>query len=493
MSLDLLDQLRPIFATLDQPVYLVGGTVRDLILDRPSADLDFAVQRNAIKVTFAVADALGHPAYVMDRDRDVARIVLPDGLWLDFAGFRAANDSTTSLEADLRDRDFTINAIALEIRGDSFSTYSQNKQAVTSNFDEYIDPTGGVEDLKHGIVRQTNPRAIDTDPARALRAIRMAQQFGFEIELETQTAIGAISGQLWRISAERVRDGLLKLLMLNQPADAIRQLQQYNLLAEIIPELPAAIGVTQSPPHHEDVFDHILSVVGVMAEIDQQLRTGGDLIDQFGWSGSIVEKLRAHFGRTVDGGFTGYQLLRLAALFHDVGKPETRSVDDDGRIRFFTHEHVGADLSRQRLNQLKFSKAAAKHVQATVKGHMRLFNLAREKSVSRRAIFRFYKAFGDAGLDICLHSLADHLARDRHDDMVDRLIVLINTLLTHYFEEFESSVKPPKLIDGGDLIRELGIKPGPDFGRILDAVTEGQAAGEITTREQALALARQLL
>ncbi|HFC11683.1 MAG TPA: HD domain-containing protein, partial [Anaerolineae bacterium] len=383
------------------------------------------------------------------------------------------------LVRDLWDRDFTINAIGLDVRVEEAA---------------YVDPTGGMADLENGIVRITHAGAIADDPARALRAIRMALQFGFVIEPETQAAIRAVRGQLGRISAERIRDAFLKLIMLPQPAKAVRLLHDYGLLDEIIPELAPTRGCTQSPPHHEDVFDHTLSVLRIVSQIDRDISAATlPPTSPITHLAPLHAHLRDHLNRPIDGNFNGHQLLRLAALFHDCGKPAARSVDPDGRIRFFQHEHIGAKLTQQRLSALKMSNAAVKYVSTTVRGHMRPFSLTRNAAVSRRAIYRFYKKTGLAGIDICLHSLADHLARDRQDDTIDKLFALTSTLLTHYFEAYEDVVQPPKLIDGRDLIRELGIKPGKEIGRILAAITEAQASGDITTREEAFALAGKTL
>ena len=473
-SLGLLDQLRPILATLPQPIYLVGGAVRDLLLNQSGNDLDFAVPIDAIEAAFTVANALGRPAYVMDRERDVARIMLPEGVTLDFAGFRNGG----SLEADLQDRDFTINAIALDAKAADA---------------DYFDPTNGLADLENGIVRMTHVGAIEDDPARALRAIRMAQKFGFVIEKETQAAVKTMRGQLWRISAERVRDEFVKLISLSNPDQAINQLNDYGLLDEITPEITATVGVTQSIPHHEDVFGHTLSVLRELSVVSEQLTVNREHPTQYASLITHHSSLIAHLNRPIDNNYSAATLLRFAALFHDCGKPKTCTVDENGRIRFFEHEHVGAELAGARLRELKFSGAVVKYVKTVVKHHMRPFHLVNSGTPSRRAIFRYFKATGDAGVDIAIHALADHLARDRTDDRVAKLFGLVNTLLKHYFEEFEQSVQPPKLVDGGDLIRELGMKPGREIGRILAAISESQATGQTKTREEALSLARQLI
>ncbi len=468
-TLDLLAQLRPILVRQPQPIYLVGGAVRDILLNHNGNDLDFAVPSKAIKTTYSIADALGQPAYVLDRERDVARIVMPSKMTIDIAGFRAGAGGDRSLEADLRDRDFTINAIALE---------------VTTSEQAYIDPTNGIADIQNGIVRMTHPQAISDDPARALRAIRMAQMFGFVIEPQTEAAIRALDGRLDTISAERVRDELLKLLALPHPERAIRQLNEFGLLASIAPELIATIGVTQSPPHYEDVFDHSMSVLGKVSVLTSPGQREIEL--------PYAAQLQTHLARPIDSANSAADLLRVAALFHDCGKPATRTVEPNGRIRFFKHEHVGAAIAGSRLRQLKFSGAADSYVKTIIKNHMRPLQLVNIGTPSRRSIFRYFKATGAAGLDIGIHALGDQLSHDNSAETMAKYYVFLNTLCQHYFDAYEETIQPPRLLDGKDLIGELNVPQGEEIGRILDAITELQATGEIKTREQAITLARKL-
>ena len=178
----LLADVTKIIEQWPQPVYLAGGAVRDLVLDRPIHDLDFVVERNAIKLAFWVANKLAVPAYVLDQERDVGRVMIDAEISLDFARFRQNNrEFGGTLEADLQARDFTINAMAQEVKsGDA----------------PIIDPTGGLQDLESGVVRMVYARALEDDAARALRALRMGLQFGFELEAETYAAVKRTTGQI---------------------------------------------------------------------------------------------------------------------------------------------------------------------------------------------------------------------------------------------------------------------------------------------------------
>lgn len=484
----LLSRLRPILEQENSPIYLVGGSVRDALLGRPSHDLDFVVPEGAVHLSFRVANKLGAPAYILDKERDTGRVVLAEeNTTLDFARFR-----DNGLEADLRDRDFTINAMALPAAAQTSSSL--------------IDPCGGQTDLAAGILRQTHNQAIADDPVRALRAIRLAVELDFNLAEETAAAVAQAAPLLSGVSAERVRDEWSKLLSVDAPHLAVAQMERLNLLAAIAPELAALQEVAQSPPHHENVLSHTLRVLRWLVQLEQILENSQPpadprLAETQAALAPFKERLKEHLNRPAAGAVDGRLLLRTAALFHDVGKAETQSVSEDGRIRFLGHDKVGAAMAGRRLKQLRFSNEATAHIRGVVAGHMRPLLFNQEANVSRRAIHRFFRAYGSAGLDICLLSLADHLATyDAPDGWTEegrrgwrRLLSLIERLLAYYFSQFEAIVQSVPLVSGHDLIREFDLEAGPEIGRLLRLIEEAQAAGEVHTKEEALALAARLL
>ncbi len=463
-----------------EPIYLVGGAVRDAYLGIPPGDLDFVVAKGGIQLAFHVADRLGRPAYVLDRERDVGRVVLADNqTTLDFARLRGAG-----LEADLRERDFTLNAMGLPVGGRTTS--------------EIVDPCGGRSDMQAGWVRQTQPQAIADDPVRALRAVRMALRFDLRLTDETIAATRAVGDSLERVSVERVGEELIKLLMAGTPHLALQQLEHLGLLARVLPEVEATAGVAQSPPHYLDVFNHTCGVLRRLVQLESLIfdEQPGDepVLAQAG--GALAPyrlAMRKHLLRPLDGRLTGRVALRLGALFHDVGKPETSTTEENGRIRFFGHEAAGARLAKHRLQQLHLSNDVCRTVKHIVAGHMRPLHLAAAPSLTRRAIYRYFRKTGDTGPDIALLSLADHLATYETPAESQTWPVLLDTvsrLLDHYFNHYEESVKPPPLLSGSELILALDLKPGPEVGRLLALLQEAQAVGEINTAEEALQLAR---
>ena len=478
----LLEDLRPFFFKLNQPVYLVGGAVRDAVRGVENHDLDFVVPQNAISLTFKIADKLGKPAYVLDRERDAGRVMLQDvQTMLDFTCFRGDD-----LHTDLADRDFTINAMALPAT------------AVTTA--SIIDPFNGLADLAQKQIRLVQPDALEKDPIRALRAVRQGLSYDFQLTDDTKTAVTAAAPSLHKISNERMRDELIKLLETAVPDQAVQQMEALGLLPQLLPEVADLADIEQSPPHHEPVLAHTISVLRWLvaietAVVDQQPVTIPELTTIQSQFAEFSDGLQKHLAREMGGGINGRLLLRLDGLFHDVGKKESQTVEPSGRIRFLGHDKVGADLAAARLRTLAFSNRAAKQVETAVANHMRPLQLAQTgKRPSRRAIYRYYRAAQETGLDVCLLSLADHLATfDGTGDETQwqNLITVVNELFRHYFEQYEETVAPEPLINGRDLIQTLKITAGPEIGRILRLVQEAQAAGELTTREEALEFANQ--
>jgi len=469
-------------------VWPVGGVVRDALMNRATHDWDFAVERDAMGLARVVADALDGAYFPLDEERDIGRVVLmaADGgrLELDFAALRGA-----SLEADLLARDLTINALALDEPG------------------RVVDPTGGQADLEARRVRATSERAFQDDPLRLLRAVRVGAELGFEIEPQTADWICRDAALLALPAAERVRDEFARVLALQGATTHLQRFDELGLLPHVVPELESLKGVTQSPPHRFDVWRHTLvtvdvlgGVIAAVTEWEAEPRTladappaaWGDLVRVLGqFAGEVTE----HLAVEVSGGRNRATLLRLAALLHDVGKPKTWSQDEDGCIHFYNHEPVGAQMAAARLKRLRFSRDEAERVRVIVGQHLRPAHLARADHVTRRAVYRYFRATGCAGVDVVVLSLADHLATwgpHLQSERWMRRLEVAETLLTHYFERHEETVAPPPLVTGSDLIAELGLAPGPEIGRLLEALLEAQAGGEVRTREEALALARQV-
>jgi putative nucleotidyltransferase with HDIG domain len=484
---DILDRVAASLPS-DMPVYLVGGAVRDAMLGKDVHDLDFLLPGEVIKHARLVAKALGAAFFPLDEERDAARLILTGDKGqrqtLDFASYRGLD-----LESDLRERDFTINAMAVDLRSER----------------ALFDPLAGASDLRAKLIRACSPHSLADDPVRILRAIRLAAALNFHILPDTRSLMRRSTSGLSRISPERLRDELFRIFSGPQPSTSMRALDMLGALPYILPELIELKGVEQSPPHIHEVWEHTLGVLrqlenvfmALHTEYDQEVAanmTMGALVMRLG---RYRGKLETHFQASLNPERTPRGLLFFAALYHDIAKPHTRQVEEGGRIRFFRHDQVGEELVAQRAQKLRLSNAETARVKRIVRHHLRPILLAQsQSSVTRRAIYRFFRDTGPAGVEVCLLSLADVLATYgpgiSTEGWVKHLDV-VRSLLEAWWENPQESVSPPELVDGHELLDYLQIEPGPLVGKLLDAIRENQAMGAIQTKEQALSLAKALL
>lgn len=478
-------------------IYLVGGAVRDVLLGRPVHDLDFALPANAIKTARRIADALSRVGsgsgahgdfYALDVERDTGRVIATaenrERTIMDFAAFRGAD-----LESDLLGRDFTVNAIALDLKDNSLH-----------------DPLNGAMDLKDRRLRQCSQSAMVDDPVRVLRGIRLAASFDFHILPETRAAMKAASGLLGKISPERLRDELIRIFDGPKPAACVRALDLLGALDQVLPELARLKGVEQIPPHVHDVWEHTLAVLshldGILAALapaydptSAEDLLNGLLVMRIG---RFREQISAALVARLTSDRSSRGLLFLAALYHDVAKPQSKQTDETGQAHFWDHDQQGAEILEQRARMLALSNDEVQRLVTIVRNHMRIHfytnRLVREaKPPSRRAIYRFFRDAGPAGVDLCVLALAD--LRATYEQTLPQetwaaALDVVRMLLEAWYEKKQEQVTPPSLVDGNDLMRALKLKPGALIGELLEAVREAQAMGNVSTREQALDLAR---
>lgn len=484
LPIELLNRIRQILPA-DVPIYLVGGAVRDALLGKPLHDLDFVLPEHAMQAGRKVANALGIDFFPMDTERDTARLIQTqaDGsrLFLDFAGLRAPN-----LESDLRDRDFTINAMALDLHQPQI----------------LIDPLGGSQDLRNKVIRPCSENSLLHDPLRTLRAIRQATALSYQLLPETRQKIRQALPLLPQVSAERLRDEIFRILDGPQPATALNILEILGGLPYTLPELSELVGVSQSPPHTLDVWKHTLDVVRKLSAIFNVLAPQHNPQSADNWTMGLIslrlgryrQQLHEHLTTPLNPDRSLQALILLAALYHDSGKPQTRQVEEGGRTRFFEHDELGAKLISVRANKLHLSNDEIERLKIIVRHHMRplLLALAGE-TPTRRAVYRFFRSAGSAGVDICLLSLADTLATygtTLPQDIWTHQLDVIRSLLESWWEKPAEHVSPPALLSGHSLMETFDLPGGPKIGQMLEFIREAQAAGEISTQEEALELAR---
>jgi poly(A) polymerase len=468
MSADPLEIVRSGLAR--QSAWLVGGAVRDHVLVRQVADLDVVLDGDpgeGARAIAQVARRAGESAacFALSEKFGAWRVVAREGSWqVDVERMRGG-----SLEADLRLRDFTVNAIAEPLGGG-----------------EPLDPLGGLADLRAGRLRCAGPTAFEDDPLRVLRLVRVAVELDLEPDLR---AIGAAREQVMRlrdISPERV---FLELQRIIAAARALRGLELMDELGAtevVLPELEAMRGVQQSRFHHRDVYGHTLEVLERTIAL-----TGDDPATMLGEEHGV--RVRALLAEPLADGMTRADALRWAALLHDAAKPATRSVRVlDRRVTFIGHDALGADLAREVLGRLRTSVRLREHVAALVRHHLRLGFLVHEpQPLARDTVFAYLRDCDPVEVDVTLLSVCDRLATrgSKAEEAIEMHLALARRMLDDALRWHQHG--PPKpLLRGDELAQELDIALGPRVGELLELLVRAQYTGEVTTREQAIAFVR---
>jgi tRNA nucleotidyltransferase/poly(A) polymerase len=467
VTLGPVEPLRPLLEalaeTIGHPAWLVGGAVRDLLVGRPLRDLDLALPGGSMVAGRRLADRLGGAFVPLGEPHGVARVVLPGApaLQVDLADLRGP-----SLEADLGGRDFTIDALAVDLG------------ALLGGPAAVQDPTGGLDDLAARRLRACGYTAFADDPVRVLRALRLSHELGFTIEPETESLARAAVPRLSTVAAERVRDELTRLLRLPRSAPAIRQADRWSGLEVVLPEVGAMRDATQSAPHRFTVWEHSL----------QALAAADTLLEDLRLLAPHDARVAASFGEPMGSGLTRREVWRLAVLLHDVAKPETRSVDADGRTRFIGHDRLGAERAATIANRLAWPGRAGEVLARLVRHHLRPMHLGMLDELTRRARYRFHRDVAEEVPALVCLSIVDAAGTDGSSPGLvyrGRTRALLESLLEGEGPAAREAAEPP-LVRGEDVMGALGLAPGPAVGRALRRVREAQALGLVRTCDEAL-------
>ena len=376
-----------------------------------------------------------------------------------------------SLEADLALRDFTVDAMALplDVWGDEFPIES------------VIDPLGGMRDIEAGTVRMASPKAFSDDPLRMLRAVSLAARLGFSLEAYTRAAIRQSAPSVTSVASERVRGVFCDILAADGAKSNLALLDELGLLCAIIPELEEAKGVRQPHEHYWDVFWHSLQTV------EGAERVTRDAPPPFvPWG----EEREEYFAQDSGDNLRRRTLLKLGCLLHDVAKPRTKTIDENGRTRFFGHHTMGAEMTLEIMRRLRFSAANTEAVCLMVQNHLRPGQMSQgEDLATPRAIHRFFRDVKGSTIDTLYLSFADYLAA-RGPGLVEADWRRHAGKVSHILAEgMRPEVNPalPPLVNGHDLMNIFRLPPGPRVGELLEQVREAEAAGEVSSPEEAIA------
>jgi putative nucleotidyltransferase with HDIG domain len=446
--------------------WLVGGALRDRLLERPTADFDVAIagERELERAARALGQAAGGFAFSLSETFGTWRVVAHDRSWqLDMLPLEGE-----TIEDDLGRRDLTVNAIAEPLRARG----------------RFVDPSGGLRDLRARRLRMVSQGSFQSDPLRTLRLARLAGELGFEIEPETLRSARSSAPGLAGVAPERTFGELKRILSAERALDGLAVMDATAATDAVLPELAALRDVQQSRFHHLDVAGHTRAVLAETIELQR------DPESLFGADGAA---LRAVLDAPLANELTRGEAMRFGALLHDIAKPQTRAVTEQGRVTFMGHDEAGARQAIEILGRLRASDRLAEHVAALTRHHLRLGFLVSEMPLGRRAVYGYLDACSPVAVDVTVLSVADRLAT-RGDDSkraIDRHLELARQLLGEALSWVADPPRPP--VRGDELAQALGLRPGPRIGDLLHRLQEASFAGEVATREEAIEHARQLI
>jgi poly(A) polymerase len=483
--------------------YLVGGSVRNLLLHEPCTDWDIATDGNVISNARQIAAQLGgHFVHMHDKAN---RIVVKDDLddlkdhlyeWI----FDLSPLQGNTIEADLRARDFTLNALAVPL-ADVIAYLTQGTALIP------IDPLNGMHDLAQQQLRMVHDTVFHLDPLRILRAIRFMYRYHLKLEEQTELALNRDAPLLLQVAPERIHEDLYAILQPQGATDVLRFLNTHNVLTTLIPELIPARGMPQPSLHHWDVFDHSLEAVAALEKLSIALQQDTTQIldkdklyvyNPHLHASDLVEIQQLLLEAQQQGIFQFADLatpaVKLGALLHDIGKTVTYTVDEDGNITFYHHPQAGVPLAQHIMQRMHASTQDRRLVQQIVAHHMRPGQLSHDP-VTLRAIRRYFVDLGPTGIIVAIVSLSDHLAMRGPEPLTEhwqRHLATVTQLLQSYIRERDSII-PPRLLQANELMRHLALQPGPIVGQLLESIAEAQADKVVQSKEDALWFAEEQL
>jgi len=446
----------------DHAIYLVGGSTRDLLMGAAPKDVD-VVLSGAKNLARRLAKTFGLAFVPMETKPDEPCYRVVDrgasARFLDIAEMRG-----TSIFEDLPRRDFTMNAIAIRITGEG-------------DLAEIIDPLNGLEDIERKVIRQAGPRAFESDPLRTLRAFRFCAQLGFSIDESTQENIQAHTPLIVQCSAERILSELLLILGTSRSAEQFRKMDGVGLLEYIFPEIQPEKACEQGGYHHLNVWDHSLLVMKRCEHILDRLPK------IFGDSAPLLRQNMKKNRRA--------EIVKLAALLHDVAKPLTKG-HKKGRATFYGHAGYGADMVFSIAERLKMSARDRDFLNVLVAEHSHARSLS-HPNVKPASLLRWFRKLDEDAPAAILLSLADSEAKcgplssgEARKAYRSWCIEAVH----NYYAQLRVVLHEPSLLTGNDLIA-MGLKPGPQIGDLLKETREKQDLGELKTREEALQFVRE--
>jgi len=438
-------------------VYIVGGTLRDLLLGHPPTDCDLVTTSDPLHYAHRLAAATGGKLVPLGKPGKMVYRVVTADLVYDICPVAGG-----SIETDLKRRDFTVNALALDVCNGRIT-----------------DIAGGRADIRAGRIRMVSREALSADPLRMLRAFRIGAALGFSLEPSTMAAVSRLAGRITVSAPERIREELVKFFQTPASHTYLEQMAQSGLLFNIFPELKPLGDCRQNRHHRHDVWHHTLAAYGVLENLL-----------------SVKPRAEPKIWELVSATTIQGWMLKFATLIHDAGKPATRTRAADGAFHFHGHQKMGGRLAAAIADRLRCSSSEKERLCFLVEHHMRpmqLFLLGERSRLTPRALARFFVRCGQRTPDILLLSLADHGGKETADAALPNAF---SSFIIDLYERFRQEAGPRLQIrlpiSGHDLVQELGLSPSPLFATILAEIRKALLTGEVTDRDSALALAARI-
>jgi tRNA nucleotidyltransferase/poly(A) polymerase len=454
---EILNNLASFF---DNDIWLVGGAVRDILLNNEITDRDLIVTDCDAKIfSMKVAEFFDAKFIPLDEENKIYRVVLNDKKnYLDIT-----NPIGNSLEKDICRRDLSVNAIAVNIKSG-----------------EFFDPTNGLKDFENKALKGINEANFTDDPLRLLRIFRFHSTLGFEISQDLMNITKKHAAIINKPAKERIEYELMKLFDGKYADCALLKMDECGILELIFPFVNELKRVPPNAHHHLDLFHHSIETVKQIQILYE----------------NSADTVKEHLQKIDFGGFSRLAHLKLAAFMHDIGKFSTWFIEKDtGRHRFYKHDDVGSKMAPEILRNLAFSNKQIKYIQKMIKNHMYATMVVCSPELSDKIMMRYVRKMEDDSIDAIIIGKADRLSAlgpEITQQMVEENLTMLDKLLNFYIDSLETIKPLPKLLDGNEIMELLEIKPSPQLGKILNELHEGQLNGDITTKQQAVEFVKKL-
>ena len=445
--------LNTISKNFTEEIYLVGGMVRDWLMNKISYDRDLIICNTDIK-NFAkkLAEFFNATFIILDEENKIYRIVMQDRInYLD-----VTEPADMSIKKDLERRDLTINAIAVNLHSG-----------------ETVDYFNGIEDVQNHKIKMIKEQNFIDDPLRLLRVFRFQSATGFDIEDITVETVKKHSNLINTPAKERVIYEIMKLFDGKFSHNAILKCDECEFLNKIFPFVDELHKVPPNSHHHLDLFNHSLETV-------KQIQAIYEASDK---------EIKEHLEQTDFGGFSRLAHLKFAGFMHDIGKFSTWTIEENGRHRFIKHDDAGAKLAKEFLKSLKFSNKQIEYLCFIIKNHIYPSSVMQSPEINEKTMMRFVRKADKNAIDLITIAKADRLSArgiEITEEIINNNINSLNKLQKFYLDKRKTLKPLPILLDGNEVMKILKIKPSKILGDILNKLHEEQLNGEITTKDDAI-------